>query len=193
LVTTSLMTLVGGATVASLSGGMKVWKRASQFGVAQQSMLIACDRIRKDLQNVRRFAPVPFEGAYDRYTFAIVGQSASDPTPLPELGQFGYFLDERGHRLCRSFVPYRFLRQVRLTDRCQAVLDDVSRVRFSYFGITTELGGPEWRAGWDSPEPPLAVKAELTVQERGGQAMSHTIVVRLAGSPGPQEEEDDKQ
>jgi hypothetical protein len=189
LVTTSLMALVGGATVASLSGGMKVWKRASQFGVAKESMLIACDWLRRDLQNIRRFAPVPFEGAYDRYTFATVAQDASDDRALPEIGQFGYFVDAPHRQLCRSFVPYRLMRQVRLTDRCQGVLDNVSRVRFSYFGTTTKQGRPEWRASWDMAEPPLAVKAELSAQDPGQEATSHTIVVRLAGSPGPGEED----
>ena len=98
LVTTSLMALVGGATVASLGGGIRVWERTVKFGSRQQSVLLAFDRLRRDLQNVRRFHLVPFKGEYDAFQVAAVeGQD--------ELGARGYFLDERRHLLCRSFVP----------------------------------------------------------------------------------------
>ena len=183
LVTTSLMALVGGAMVAALAGGMSVWERASQMGTGQQASLIAFEWMRRDLSNARRFHPVPFEGAYDRYTFAAAERAAVD-VPMPqEIGRLGYFLDERRHVLCRSFVPYRLMRGERLTDRCQAVLEDVARVRFGYFGTQEKGGEPEWSGHWDVEGEPLAVKLELVVQSGRQPPATHTMVIARPNEP----------
>ena len=178
LITTSLMALVGGATVASLAGGVKVWERVAEFGVNDQAALVAFTRMRGDLHNARRFHPIPFEGAYDQYTFAAADRNdpaASDPE---EIGRLGYFLNERRHLLCRSFVPYRLMRGTGLTDRCQVMLEHVERVRCRYFG-TGAAGSPnEWTDHWQSQDPPLAVTCEATLSS-SPKPTSYSLVVYL--------------
>lgn len=182
LVTTSLMALVGGATVGALAGGIRVWERASEFGVYRQAVLVSLAQMRRDLQNVRPFSPIPFEGTYGQLAFALVGREHLDDESPPELGRLGYFLDERSHVLCRSFVPYRRLKRVRLTDRCQAVLEDVTRLRLSYFGSPEGEEAVDWSGRWASPQAPLAVKVDLTVQQRGQRGASQSAVISLMGT-----------
>jgi len=191
LVTTSLMALVGSATVGALAGGVRVWERARAFDAQEQAALIAGHRLRRDLHNVRRFSPVPFHGAYDRWTAAAVDASPVRDEVVAELGQFGYFLDERAHRLCRSFIPYRLLRAQRMTDRCHSVLEGVRRVRFSYFGSDPASGTLGWTGRWEADEPPMALKAELTVEASGRQPMTHTFVIALV-QDGREAEENDE-
>ena len=182
LVTTSLMALVGGATVATFSAGMRVWERATTFGVGQQASLLALDEIRRDLQNVRRFEPLPFRGSYDRYEFATVERDRSSSAEEPaELGRLGVFLDERRGVLCRSFVPYRVARRARLTDRCQVMLEGVRRVRFRYFGTDQGRGTTDWFERWGSADPPAAVTCEITVEEHR-QRIPYTLLVYLEGT-----------
>lgn len=187
LVTVSLMALMGAAIVAVLSGGLRVWQRARTFGTQGQFALLAVDRLRRDLHNVRRSARIPFEGAYDRCAFAAAGQSAVDGSPLPEMGRLGYFLDEPRRRLCRSFVPYRLMRTRDLTDRCQPVLEDVTRARFSYRGSSTDTQPSDWSEHWDALLPPRAVKIALTVQPPREPAAVHTAVIVLALTAPPAE------
>ncbi len=173
LVTTSLMAVVGGATVAALTGGLRVSERASAVGVHRPLMLVALDGIRRDLQNARRFSPVKFEGAYDEMAFAAAGQVSGSQADAQEIGRLGYFLDERRKMVCRSFVPYRQIRRVDVTDRCQPVLEDATRLRFHYFGA----GG--WMERWSSPLPPKVVKIEVSRDAGRGQLLSESFLVYL--------------
>ena len=165
LVATSIMTLVGGVCVAVLAGGIGVWQRAMEYGTKDQASLIASERMRRDLQNVRRFAPIPPEGTSAQYTFAAVDRA--EPGALAELGQLGYFLDLRERRLCRAFVPYRLMRRSRLRNHCQPVLDGVTRLAMSYFGAEGEGGDARWSRSWESSEPPAAVKVTVELDDDG--------------------------
>ena len=179
LVTTSLMALVGGAAVAALSGGVRVWERAAAYGVQQQSSLLAFDQLRRDLQNVRTFTSVPFDGVYNQCSFAAVEHEKPTDDLPGEIGRLGYFLDERRGLLCRSFVPYRLMKRYRLTERCQPVLEGATRVRFSYYGAEEEGGTPDWHEHWKLPTPPLAIKSEFVVQVNTQQATTHSFVIAL--------------
>ncbi len=183
LITTSLLTLVGAATVATLAGGVRVWERAVVFGTHQQHALIAIERLRRDLRNARPFAPIPFAGGYQQLFHAGTGLADPGDDGPEELGRLGYFLDERRRVLCRSFTPYRQMRRVRGTDRCHAVLEGVTRVRFSYFG-RDETGGTEsWSSRWESDQPPVAVKMELTVASERDEPVTYFGIAALARSP----------
>ena len=177
LVTTSLMALVGGASVAALSGGLRIWERAAAFGTQQQAALIAAGHFRSDLQNARRFSTIPFEGSYDRFSFAAVEPDRMEETSLSELGRLGYFFNERSHVVCRAFTPYRQLRRVRLTDQCRAILEGVTRVRFSYFGLDEERGTTGWSQQWRSARAPMAVKAEVALTEAHGRTTTQMFVI----------------
>ena len=176
LVTTSLLALVGGAAVAALAGGLRVWNRASEFGTQQQATLIALQRMRNDLQSFRHFHFIHFDGVYNEYAYPAVGQEQPEADGIAEIGRVGFFLDEHQHVLCRSFVPYRRIRQVRVTDRCQAILEDVTRLRFAYFGRQAD-GTVRWADQWDATSPPLAVKWDLTLQEGRKPATTQTSIV----------------
>ena len=182
LITTSLMVLVGGAIVAVLSGGLKVWQRARTYGTHEQAALIACAGLRRDLSNARRFSLTPFKGRYDAVEFPAAGRESADPDAPQEIGRMGYFLDDQRHLLCRSFAPYRLTERVRLRDRCQVVLEGVQRVRFEYFGAQAQTGLSDWSGGWEVKELPVAIKASVVMKESGQSPTSHTFVVYLPHS-----------
>jgi len=182
LVTTSLMVLVGAATVASLAGGVRVWERARESSTDGRSSLIAFDHLRRDVHNIRRFTLVPFEGTYGQFAAATVERVDRDSDQPAEIGRLGYFLDERRHVLCRSFVPYRLMRRERFTDRCQAVLEDVARLRFSYFGVEKEGGQAGWFEHWHATEPPLTLQCTVTIQGPHGQAVPQMLLVSLVSA-----------
>ena len=184
LITTSLMTLVAGAIIAVLSGGLRVWSRASQYGVGQQASLITFEQLRKEVQNHRHFALVPFKGAYDAFEFPSAGQLTPDPETPQEIGRLGYYLDSRQHTLCRSFAPYRLTRHLDLADRCEAVLHDVQRLRFEYFGVPEGQGDANWSGSWESAAAPSAVKVSMMVGPDPQRATTHTVLIYL-GENGP--------
>lgn len=191
LVAISLMALVGGAAVAALAGGVRVWERAVALGSHRQAALIAFDRLRRDVQNARRFEALVFEGTYDQLAFAAVEPDASEADAPPELGRLGYFLDPRRQILCRSFVPYRLVKRVRLRDRCQAVLEGVTQVRFAFFGPDPERSETRWVERWRSPDLPTGIRIDLSV--RGGKTagITHSFLVSLTNrTPPPRKDAD---
>jgi type II secretory pathway pseudopilin PulG len=190
LLATSLMALAGGAAVASLAGGLQVWGRAREMGTAQQAALITLEQLRRDLQNIRPFRPIPFEGRYDRVEFAAAERPDDDPEAPGELGRLGYFHDGRRRTLCRSFTPYPQTRRRRLQDHCQVVLEGVSRVRFSYLGSAPTAGGAGgWQSSWEEATPPLAVRAEVSLQAAHREPSTHTTVIHLTGARRADEDE----
>ena len=179
LITTSLMTLVAGVLMAVLSGGLRVWQRARDYGIGEQASLVAFDGMRRDFDNSRRFTLVPFKGEYDDVAFAFAETAAPGSGDPAEIGRLAYFLDERRHLLCRSFVPYRLAGHIYPRDRCQAVLRDVRRLRFEYFGEPEPGHGAGWSQHWDAAALPLAVKVSAELQEAGQRTAARSFVVYL--------------
>lgn len=181
LITTTLMTFVAGAIVAALTGGIRVWQRASSYRVDRQAALITFDQLRKDLHNHRAFTLVPFDGAYDAVAWPTVGRLAADPEAPMEIGRVGYYFDTRRHTLCRAFTPYRLMRHVDLRDRCDVVLEDVQQVRFEYFG------GPEGQADWagswrKEAALPSAVKISVMTGPDRQHATTHNALIYLGAT-----------
>lgn len=181
LVAGSIMALVGGACVAALTGGVHVWQRAMQQGTDDESTIIAFERMRRDLQNVRRFAPIPPEGSVDQYAFAAVDHGTLEGPE--ELGQMGYFVDARRRLLCRGFVPYPRMERSRLRDECQPVLEGVTRLQFAYFGMDEKGKNYEWAQSWHSAEPPNAVKVSIVVEGTDRQPHTHSFLVSVMSVP----------
>ena len=176
----ALMALVGAIAVAVLAGGIRVWERAD-VGAQQPISLIALERLRRDVQNLRTFALVPFDGAYDRWSGAAAEPLVTSGDAPAEMGRLGYYLDERQGRVCRSFVPYRQAKRFRLADRCEAVLEHVRRVRFSYYGSQDEQG-PQWSTRWRAAAPPSAMKIEYAMQGEDADAAPTVAVLFRASS-----------
>lgn len=170
LVAVSLMGLVGATAVASLAGGLRVWRRTADVGAAQEAALIALGRIRQDLRSLQPFAPLPFEGDADQCSFPTVARVEDAREAPRELGQLGYYVDPRDHVLCRTFVPYRLSSRQRARDRCRVALEAVSGVRFQY-----RDGTGRWTSAWDSQDVPHAVRVEITA----GRGPAQTTLVLL--------------
>ena len=177
LVAVALMGVVGAALVSVLAGGLQVWQRAAEFSRAGQSAVIGLSQLRHDLHSLRTFSLLPFEGSYDRYEAAAVGASGLAEEAI--LGRLGYFLRERDQTLCRSFVPYPMANTKRLTDRCQTILEHVSRVRFHYFGKDPQSGVEGWVEHWHGDVLPLAVRVEVSTQEGRQPPVTHGLLVTL--------------
>lgn len=194
LVTMSLLVLIAATVSATFSGGMRVWERL-RGGPREQWTQVAFAQVRHDLQNLRRFAPIAFKGAYDEFSFPALVTAAPGTErraledaaePVPELGRAGYFFDSSRKQLCRAQHPYRLLRRARLRDACSPVIMDVERVRFSYYAQERLTKGYAWSSHWSSEEPPLAVKLEIGYRDPlTRQSVTEALVFPVPLSPNP--------
>ena len=167
LVTVALVSLIGATVVAAVSGCLRVWGKVSAHGDTTSWAEVTFAGIRHDLHNIKTFTPINFKGEYDTMRFpAVVRSPLSDGEEIPEIGQVGYYFDNQHKRLCRAQVPYRLMRRAHLKDRCDAVMNHVNRVRFSYYKPKTDTGEAGWGTAWEAVEPPIAVKVEVNYDER---------------------------
>lgn len=181
LITTLLMTLVAGTLVAVLGAGLRVWKRTTMYGIQEQNALIAYEQFRKDLHTVVSFSNIPFEGGYDEFSFASIGKFGGNAGLPREIGQTHYYLDRHANRLCRSFLPYRSLKQQRNQEPCQVIFHDVQRIRFRYLG-------KGWSSRWESEDLPMAVNISVTVKPKEKSASVHSFIVDVPQASLPKEE-----
>jgi len=136
----------------------------------------------KDLHNVRGFSNIPFNGGYDEFSFASIGQIGENADLPKEIGQTHYYIDRQTNRLCRSFVPYRLIKQYRYQEPCQVIFHDVQRVQFRYLG-------KGWASRWKSENSPMAVKVSITIGGKEKQASRHTFIVDVPHAQLPTEKD----
>lgn len=197
LITLVLFALVAGTLAATFAAGGSVWQRMRTSGVRDQWLQVGFDQLRRDVHHAHRFGPIPFAGSYDLVSFpALVPmetEAAGDDSALQEreVGRIGYYWDGARHRLCRSQQPYRVLARVRLKDDCQAALSDITRLRFAYYTFDPESETYDWSKSWSGPEPPLAVKVDVTYDDEATRkAVTQSVVIQIpvapTGRPQPQ-------
>lgn len=167
LVTVSLMALIAAATMAALTGGLKVWQRTAEYGTQQQGAVVVLERVRRDVQSARWSTLVPPKGRYDEYAFGAVGVLPELGDAPAELGRLGYYHDSMKRHLCRSFVPYRLMKRERLRERCQVVLEGVQRVRFRFQDAPAGGKAGRWRESWDQAALPASIRVELELTPEG--------------------------
>lgn len=181
LVTLALLAVVAATTAATLAGGLRVWERLQSQGGRERAAQVAFTQFQQDLRGMRRFAPIPFEGEYDAFSFAaLVPVETETGEVSDELGRLGYFFDGGRQLLCRSRHAYRVVRRHRLKDACDPVLTDVDRIRFAYYAFDAKAGGFAWSSRWETETLPLAVKVEMSYEDPATRRLAtETVVVPL--------------
>ncbi len=166
LVVLSLLTLVIGAVIATLTGGFQVWERAQALGMHGQWAQVVFEQIRGDLSNARAFDPIGFKGEYDGFSFPTLVRvqlaQGDVQQEVEELGRVGYFWNSADRTLYRSRHSYRVVRRYSVKDLAHPVLMEVTRARFHYYGFNPEQGAYDWSDRWEKPALPLAVKMEIS-------------------------------
>ncbi len=181
LITVTLVSLIGATGVAAVSGCLRVWGKVSAHGDTTSWAEVTFEGIRRDLHNIKTFTPIAFDGEYDAIRFPTVVRSAlSNGEEISEIGQAGYYFDSQHRRLCRAQFPYRLMRRIHFKDQCDAVMNNVSRVRFSYFRPKTDTSEGGWGSSWEAAEPPIAVKVEVNYDERTvGKVSPQVLLVHV--------------
>ncbi len=138
LVVTAILGLAMAAIGACLSGGIRVWDTARQFGRIESDVYLAMDRMSHDLRNSFPYYRIPFNG--DGYEAAFPGLVAAEANAEPSLpGRITYWHEPATEQIMRS----EFLADGdRVSDEILAT--GVKELKFRYAYMT------------DDPNPRLA-------------------------------------
>ncbi len=190
LIACALVSLVAGAVVATLAGGLRVWERVQAFGTRDQAIEIAFHQMRSDLRSAHRFEPIPFTGRSDTMSFPSVIEMYQGEQSWEEVGQTTYLLDRRHRQLRRVRQPYRMMRRARASEGGIAVLDHVERFQVRYYQLNAASGTYQWRGSCESAEPPLAVQVEIGCRAPGAQELTtRSLRVYIPTAPWAEDEE----
>ena len=164
MVALSLIGMVGAAALAVFSGGFRIWQQGETLGVRDRQIHLVMEQMRRELVSMRKFAPLPVKGEYDQLSFAgmvpVPYKREQQEFDVPEVARIAYVFDSGRKLLSRSAHSYRTTRRFGARDRLRPLLEEVSRVRFSYYAPDSD-GQGSWSGSWDSPGLPLAVKVEI--------------------------------
>jgi type II secretory pathway component PulJ len=167
LVATSLMSLVGGAVIATFAGGLQVWERVQCQGTQSESVLLAFYDMKHNFIEAQQFDPISFRGRTHEYSFpALVSTETESGLSTQEIGRVGYYLDKKRGYLCRSEHPYRTLKGKRLRQTCTPIAEHVDRLQFKYYVLDATEESYSWTRSFKSEVAPLSFQVELNYHDQ---------------------------
>lgn len=165
IISLTLVALTMTVLVALFSGGMRVWQR-SECGVRQeQSMLVAFEKMRRDLHQIQPFRLIPFKGSREAMEFPVLLDSQEYAQPVFEPGRKIFFFDSKTQTLCESEQLFRGMRSSRGNRTCLPVLEQIEKVQFSYLSYNTKAESFSWSSQWSVAAFPVSIKMELEYED----------------------------
>lgn len=167
LITASIVSIIGLALFSTLAGGINVYRHFAGRLRTEQDVLIALEKMKRDLSNAFYFSGIDFVGGRDRVSFA--GMVNMKP------GRISYYYDGLSRALVKKEEDYAAA--LSETGGAGGIVREQSSsiedVKFSYFYFNPETKRYEWKNNWfqskeeEENMPPLGVKAELTFKDKG--------------------------
>jgi prepilin-type N-terminal cleavage/methylation domain-containing protein len=160
LVSISITAIIGLTIVSAFSAGLKALSRAQSYSGPQADVLIAFEKIEKDLRNTALWSQSHFTGSGNQISFpAFV--NVTDEKGLSEtvLGTISYFTDSTGKVFLREEAPYPRVLSGSAAD--SEVLTAVENMSFLYGSANAETQKTEWKSSWEGEGKPLGVKVTV--------------------------------
>jgi prepilin-type N-terminal cleavage/methylation domain-containing protein len=151
-----LLGIVGLAIVATFAGGMKLFHRAESYTAAKADVLLAMEKMERDLRNTFALKGIDFIGEAHRMTFsAILDTASAEDRAGGSLGSVAYFRDDGFSKgaLSREEKPYaQAVQKEDLEHGDITALAPIEEINFQYFYFDPEAGTYSWVNSWDRSE-----------------------------------------
>jgi len=207
LITASIMGIIAFTVISTFASGLNVYTRMRDYSGAQVDVLLALEKMEKELRNLFDFSQIAFEGGREKLSFAgLVSAEGDGENACSQLGRVTYYFNGGKGELIRKQQNYaqavskRTLREV-----SSETLANVKDVDFSYYSYDSENKEYIWLDSWEAeegdeeekdeesfeedaedeenPSLPLAVKIEMTFKNRErALTLTRTVFIPLAVS-----------
>ena len=175
LVAAVLMSVVGGAILASFGGGIRVFDKVRDFGTIRSRVALALEVMERRIRDGVRFDPVGFEGASDTMAFAVTRERLVGERLERRLARQRYYRDAATGELVSAWIDYPFESS---DEEHQETLAEIEGLRFEYAYKEGDAQGYQWKDAWDPTDGrPVAVRLEVRFKDKGGIRSVERVVV----------------
>ena len=196
LVAAAIMSIISLAVVAMFASGLRVYEKVQNYVGLRADVLIALEKIERDVRNVVSSSSIEFIGDHDDVSFAAITNEGG-------LGRIMYYVKGRYDVLTREEQAYAraSASKIRKNKGDVTKLVSVKDIDFSYYYYHSDMKEYKWKNKWDLHEDedddvserkiseeervPLGIKVELTFRE--GQrdiTLTRTVLIPI-GDKGP--------
>jgi len=197
LVTSFILGVISVGIIASFASGLKVYEKVQNYMGSRADVLLALERIERDLRNIVNSSVVEFIGENELISFASVTDDGS-------LGRVLYYVKGARDMFTREEQGYKLATEMKLRKGKGKVkkLVSVRDIDFTFYYYDKEDKEYKWVELWDPEENgdegeeisedervPLGVRLELTfIEGRERITLTRTVLVPV-GYRGPVIEE----
>jgi prepilin-type N-terminal cleavage/methylation domain-containing protein len=160
LIVSAIIAVISLAIFSSFSSGLRIWKRVSQ-PIAEEDASFFFERLGGELRQAVLIRDAGFQGMEGRMEFPslIFSKRMNKRT----VGKLAYTFDPEKGVISRSAADYSAM-FTGASPPPAAVLNRVSRARFSFYRFNPETRRFEWLDSLTTGEMPLAVRVELQLK-----------------------------
>ena len=178
LVVVSMVFFVSLAVYATLSAGLRIWKRIN-VNTPGENISIFFEKFTSDLKNTVKFSSLSFSGAEDSFEFVSLVESHRIGNKT--IGKIVYSFNNSSRSLKRyeKDIAHIFREEPGIEHNA---LSDIRAVRFYYYHYDKENDYYTWEDEWGLESIPLAIRLELTMgTENASEKFTKTVSIPVGG------------
>jgi len=165
LVVMALSPIVFFSVYSSFSAGIRIWSTVSQK-TPEEDVNIFYYKIQHDLENMRRYALVPFDGDKQEFLFISSIDARVELGGKRGIGQVRYFYDDTSKTLNREVKDFSQM-YTDATGFTTVLLKEVTLFEMSYLFFNPTEKNPSWSESctMDGANLPLAMQVSFSTAQ----------------------------
>ena len=185
LVTASILGMIAVAIFSTFASGLNVYKRVRSYAGAETDVLLALEKMERDLRNIFNFSGIDFIDDSKRIAFAgLVKTFDRAGNQKISLGRISYYLDEGAGTLVKEEQDYpQAISGTEPEQGNSVILAFIEDINFSYYYFDSKAERQDIKSSWDAGNGiPTKVKIEITFTDDGKTIkMDRTVFIPVAG------------
>lgn len=151
-----ILAIIGLTIVSAFSGGLNIFYRIESYTAAKTDVLIAMEKMERDLRNTFCYTGIDFIGSSRKMTFSgLIRTFNAKGLPEESLGSISYYLDDRMKKRALSREVKRYSQAVKKEGSPKGdilPLAEIEDVNFKYYTCDPETKSYSWASLWDKTE-----------------------------------------
>jgi prepilin-type N-terminal cleavage/methylation domain-containing protein len=151
-----ILAIIGLTIVSTFSAGLNIFYRIAGYTAAKTDIIIAMDKMERDLRNTFSYAGIYFIGSSRKMIFpGLIRTSNGKGLSEESLGSISYYLDDSMKKRALSREVKRYPLAVKKEGSPKGdvqPLTEIEDINFKYYTYDKEAGSYSWAGSWDKSE-----------------------------------------